>query len=102
MKQIIAIIALGTCINLSAQTVGETDTFAFNHIIDSFYKPGEPGGVALVAQHGKIIYNHPFGMANLELGVKMQPDMIFPIGSMTKQFTATCILQLAEQGKLKI
>jgi len=41
-------------------------------------------------------------MANLELGVPIEPDMIFRIGSVTKQFTAIAILMLAEQGKLSL
>src|ERR1700761_6247564 len=75
---------------------------SFDRIIDSLYKPSEPGGVALVAQHNKVLYNRAFGMANMELNVKMQPDMVFEIGSMTKQFTAVCILQLMEQAKLRL
>ena len=73
----------------------------YDRVIDSLYHPDEPGGVALVAQHGHILYQRAFGMADMELGVKMQPEMLFEIGSMTKQFTAVCILQLAEQGKLR-
>jgi len=78
------------------------NTAVLDQIIDSRFKPDEPGGTAIIAQHGKIVYEHAFGMANLELNVKMQPDMVFGIGSMTKQFTAICILQLMEQGKLNV
>jgi CubicO group peptidase (beta-lactamase class C family) len=66
------------------------------------FKPGEPGATALVARNGQIIYKKAFGMANLELDVPMQPDNIFRIGSITKQFTAVAILQLMEQGKLNL
>jgi CubicO group peptidase (beta-lactamase class C family) len=41
-------------------------------------------------------------MADLELGVPLQPDMVFRIGSMTKQFTAVAILMLVEEGKLAV
>jgi len=80
-----------------AQTVPST---RFDQVIDANFTAGEPGGVALVAQHGHVLYECAFGMADLQLGVKMQPDMVFQIASMTKQFTAVCILQLAERGKL--
>ena len=40
------------------------------------------------------------GMANMELGVKMKPENVLEIGSITKQFTAVGILMLEEQGKL--
>lgn len=42
-----------------------------------------------------------FGLANLELNVPMQPNNVFEIGSMTKQFTAIAILILLEKGKLQ-
>ena len=41
-------------------------------------------------------------MADLELGVPLQPDMVFRLGSITKQFTAAAILMLAEEGKLSL
>lgn len=41
-------------------------------------------------------------MANLELNVPMKPEMVFRIGSITKQFTSIAILQLLEQGKLSL
>jgi CubicO group peptidase (beta-lactamase class C family) len=41
-------------------------------------------------------------MANLELGVPIEPDMVFRLGSITKQFTAVAILMLAEEGQLAL
>lgn len=67
-----------------------------------FNNPNEPGGAFLVSQNGKPIYKKAFGLANLELDVKMTPDNVFQIGSMTKQFTAVAILILEERGKLNV
>ncbi|HPF65070.1 serine hydrolase [Lentimicrobium sp.] len=75
---------------------------AMDQIIESAYKPGEPGATVLVAKNGEVIYRKAFGMANLELGVPMKPEMVFEIGSITKQFTAVSILMLMEQGKLSL
>lgn len=77
-------------------------TAEFDKILSEQFKPGETGCAALVAKKGQIIYKKAFGMANLELNVPMQPDMVFRIGSITKQFTAVAILQLMEQGKLSL
>lgn len=77
-------------------------TFDFDQLLSEQFKANETGCAALVAQKGQVIYKKAFGMANLELDVKMQPDMIFRIGSITKQFTAVAILQLMEQGKLSL
>lgn len=65
-------------------------------------KPNEPGVAILIAKKGKVVYEKAFGSANLELNVPLQPDMIFAIGSITKQFTAVAVLQLAEQGKISL
>lgn len=61
-----------------------------------------PGGVVLVAQKGQIIYKKAFGISDLQSQKTMQADMVFRIGSMTKQYTAIAILQLAEQGKISL
>ena len=74
----------------------------FDAFIDAAYKTDEPGGVALVARHGQIIYERAFGMANLELGVPMQKNSVFAIASMTKQFIAVAVLQQVEKGAISL
>lgn len=61
-----------------------------------------PGCAVLVAKKGQVMYEKGFGIVNIELAVPMRPDMIFRIGSMTKQYTAIAILQLIEQGKISL
>ncbi|HET6891567.1 MAG TPA: serine hydrolase, partial [Pyrinomonadaceae bacterium] len=51
---------------------------------------------------GKVIYKKGFGLANMEWNIPNAPDTRFRLGSITKQFTATLIMQLVEQGKLKL
>src|SRR5258708_2800458 len=59
-------------------------------------------GSALVAKGGKIILEKGYGMASIELAVPNGPDTKFRLGSITKQFTSTAVLQLEEQGKLSV
>ena len=59
-------------------------------------------GAVLVAANGRPVLRRGVGLADRELGVAATPDMKFRIGSITKQFTATAILQLQEAGKLSI
>lgn len=59
-------------------------------------------GSVLVALDGKIVLKKSYGMANLELEVPNKPETKFRLGSITKQFVATGILQLEEQGKLSV
>lgn len=86
------------CSGLRAQNL-ETK---IDSLITSKFKPENPGAVFLAVKKGKVVYRKAFGMADLEMNIKMKPEFVFEIGSMTKQFTAVCILMLAEQGKLKL
>src|SRR5262245_43509683 len=68
--------------------------------LQAAYKPSEPGAAVTVVRDGKTVLRKAYGMASLELAVPMKPEHLFRIGSITKQFTATAILLLAQQGKL--
>jgi CubicO group peptidase (beta-lactamase class C family) len=68
----------------------------------AIYPAGQPGATAIVVKDGKVVLRKGYGMANLELGVPMSPDMVFELGSVTKQFTAASILLLQERGKLRV
>lgn len=86
-----------------AQTVNDSYlTKSVDSLIATQFKPNEPGISVLIANKDGIIYKKASGSANLELNVPMQPDMVFRIGSITKQFTAIGILQLVEQGKISL
>jgi D-alanyl-D-alanine carboxypeptidase len=69
-------------------------------VMAAVYKRGEPGAAIIVRKGGQTIFRKGYGMADLELGVAVEPDMIFRLGSITKQFTAMSILMLAQEGKL--
>ncbi len=59
-------------------------------------------GAVLVMKRNKVLLRKAYGLADRELSVPNTPETKFEIGSVTKQFTATCILQLIEQGKLNL
>jgi D-alanyl-D-alanine carboxypeptidase len=71
-------------------------------VLAGFQKNRAFTGSALVAKGGKVILEKGYGMANIELDVPNSPDTKFRLGSITKQFTATSILQLEEQHKLAV
>src|SRR5215211_3067497 len=73
-----------------------------DNLVQESYKPNEPGAAVIVVTDGEVIFRKGQGMANLELDVRIEPDMVFRLGSITKQFTAVAILMLAEQGKLDL
>jgi CubicO group peptidase (beta-lactamase class C family) len=61
-----------------------------------------PGLSLLVVKQGKIIRAEGFGLANIELQVPVKPETIFQSGSVGKQFTATAIMMLVEEGKISL
>lgn len=74
--------------------------------IDNFlqieYPKNEPGAVVLIAIKGKIVFEKGYGLASLKPKRKLKSDMVFQIGSMSKQFVSAAILQLIEKGKMKL
>ncbi|MCU0410359.1 MAG: serine hydrolase [Bacteroidales bacterium] len=97
------IITAFVSVDAAAQKINTKQlTAEYDRMLSEKFRQGETGCAALVAKDGQIIYKKAFGMADLELNVPMQPDMVFRIGSITKQFTAVAILQLMEQGKLSL
>lgn len=70
--------------------------------IARYYKPNEPGATVLVVKDGKPVYRKAFGMADVGKGTPLTPDMQLRLGSVTKQFTSTAILMLADEGKLRL
>ena len=93
---------LSFCLLISFSNQAQNLESQIDNILNASYKANEPGATALVYKNGGVIYRKGFGSANLELGVAMQPEHVFEIGSITKQFTAIAILMLEEEGKLKV
>lgn len=69
---------------------------------DEIAKKNDFSGSVLAARGGKILLEKGYGKANIELDVPNAANTKFRLGSITKQFTATSILQLAAQGKLNV
>ena len=59
-----------------------------------------PGLALLVSRDGRPIRSQGYGMSNLELQVPVKPETIFQSGSVGKQFTATAVMMLVEEGKV--
>src|SRR4030095_1157768 len=61
-----------------------------------------PGLSLAVIKDGQIILAKGYGLANVELQVAVTPETIFQSGSMGKQFTATAVMMLVEEGKISL
>ncbi len=97
MKKMIVLLLLPLAITAQKKYSRLLDNYA-----QAEYKVKEFNGSILVMQNGKAIYKKSFGMADREWNIPNTEATKFRIGSVTKQFTAACILLLEEQGKLSV
>lgn len=65
-------------------------------------KTGVPSASVGIVQGGRIVFTQAYGDARLKPELKATAAMSYPVGSISKQFTATCILLLQEDGKLTL
>jgi len=84
---------------LQAQS-GDIDSRVDKYVQDSMRQQRIPGLALAVMRDGRIIKAKGYGLSNIELNVPVSPETIFQSGSVGKQFTATGIMMLVEEGKL--
>ncbi|HKZ02582.1 MAG TPA: serine hydrolase [Pyrinomonadaceae bacterium] len=97
-----AVILVALQATTRAQDPVETKPAKIDAVMTTARKYRLFNGSALVAENGKVIYKKGLGLANMEWNTPNSADTRFRLGSITKQFTATLIMQLVEQGKIKL
>ncbi len=85
-----------------SSTAAQTLTDKVDAIFAQWNTTSSPGCALAVVKDDRIIYEHGYGMANLELGMAITPQSVFDIGSVSKQITAISILLLQQDGKLSL
>lgn len=100
MKQSIAIAI--TLIFFSPHLFAQNNQARLDQYFTALANNGQFNGNILVAEKGKVIYQQSFGMADFAAGMPNDLNTVFPIASLSKTFTATAILQLAQAGKLQV
>jgi len=91
-------------VSISAQTELSTETKTrIDQLANAaLTKSGVPSVSLAVVRGGQIVYLKAYGDARLDPKTAATPQMRYSIGSISKQFTATAILLLQEQGKLSL
>ncbi|MBS1723668.1 MAG: serine hydrolase [Armatimonadetes bacterium] len=95
------LLSLSLCLVASAQTPPDLEK-KVDEICKGWDKPDAPGGVVGIAKDGKFLLAKGYGLANIELKVPNTVDTVMDVGSVSKQFTAMCVLLLEEDGKLSL
>jgi CubicO group peptidase (beta-lactamase class C family) len=91
----IAFLLVGIC--LAQDNISRMD-----QIVQAYTDSKQFMGSVLVARDGTALLSKGYGSADQEWSVPNSPTTKFRLGSVTKQFTAACVLLLEERGKLKV
>ena len=94
----IVFLSLVGCAASSKMTTEKT----IDKIMSRYNNTTTPGASVLVMKEDKIIFEKGYGVTNINSQEKITPQSNFRLASVTKQFTAMCILQLAKNKKLSI
>jgi CubicO group peptidase (beta-lactamase class C family) len=90
-------------VTVSAQDTNSAAVKARLEAVAKSYTAGNAFmGAVLVAEGDRILLDQGYGMADLEWNIPNSPEAKFRLGSLTKQFTATLVLLLQQDGKLHI
>ena len=66
------------------------------------FHQNEPGAALLVMIGDKVVFDRGYGFADMDTKQPIDGDTFFNIASVSKQFTAVAILQLASEGRLSL
>jgi CubicO group peptidase (beta-lactamase class C family) len=88
--------------NVSAQSIPDSIEAKIDSLFIGYNNNMSPGCAVGIVMGDSLIFARGYGLANLEYGILITPETIFHLASVSKQFTAYCIVLLANEGKLKL
>jgi CubicO group peptidase (beta-lactamase class C family) len=97
LRHLAVLALLGTW---SVASAAQTPDAVDEYIRSEMAKQHIPGLALLVSRGGQPVREQGYGLANVELQVPVKPETIFQSGSVGKQFAATAVMMLVEEGKM--
>jgi CubicO group peptidase (beta-lactamase class C family) len=91
-----------TSLHVSAQILPDSTIRKIDQIFEKWPGNNGPGYTIGIVRNDSLIYAKGYGMANLEYAIPNKPETIYHMASVSKQFTAYCIMLLEQEGKLKL
>jgi CubicO group peptidase (beta-lactamase class C family) len=101
-KTLSPIMALLAVLVLPMASQADEQTDQIDAAFADFTAEGSPGAAVAVMRDGEMLYEHGYGLAQLEYGIPVTPETIFHVASVSKQFTAFAVVLLAQDGKLSL
>ena len=102
MKTLKSIIILMSAIAIQACNTKDPRASEIDVLCSGIFSGDGPGAAVLVMEKDKVLFEKGYGLADLDSMTPIDGNTSFNIASVSKQFTATAILQLVEEGKLKL
>jgi CubicO group peptidase (beta-lactamase class C family) len=102
MKPLSLTLPLLFLLSISCLAQNSVETKVDEYISAEMQAQQIPGLALAVIKDGKMVIARGYGLANVELQVPVKPETIFQSGSTGKQFTATAVMMLVEEGKLSL
>src|SRR5262245_15149612 len=97
------VLGLGASAPSAAQQLTASEKSAIdNGALAVLQSTGAPSASIAVVRDGRIVYEQAYGDGRIDPRTAAAPSMRYAIGSVSKQFTATAVLLLAEEGKLSL
>lgn len=96
-----AIALLSFVVAFSILSSAQVSSRDIDQIFSSLKSADAPGAAVLVIRHGHVVFRRGYGVTDLRARHPIEPNTNFRLASFTKQFTATCIMLLARDGKLR-
>lgn len=75
---------------------------ALTRVVGSFVRAHAFSGEVLLTDHGNMVFQHAYGLADRQLQRAVTADTRFQVGSISKWFTTLAALRLADQGRLDL
>jgi CubicO group peptidase (beta-lactamase class C family) len=82
--------------------VAADDLHAIDSLFQAYAGDSKPGASVVVIHDGTVVARRAYGMADLGRRVPASPETDYRLASVSKQFTAMCIMLLAKDGKLQL
>ena len=99
----IVLFALPLPLYLAQSDTNEMESFFDSFMEENLAELNIPGAALVVVQDGEIILSKGYGFADVDAQIPVDPaETVFRVGSVSKLFTATAVMQLVEQGKLEL
>jgi len=91
-----------SCVFVSPFAKAQSNNHSIDSLLNNYNQKGQFDGSILIGSGSEVTFSKPYGLANRQFNVPITASTRFPIGSITKLYTAILILRLQEEHKLDI